>query len=81
MLLALAAQASSPDGRAAAQASSPEGPRGRASRGPHRPLRGRRCGPGVLRTHGAVSGRTGGQQDDRTVELAHSGERPTGCRC
>ncbi|MFT5735482.1 MAG: hypothetical protein ACI8WY_004169, partial [Planctomycetota bacterium] len=50
MSTALAAQASSPDGRAAAQASSPEGPRGRASRGPHGALRAPRCDPGVLRT-------------------------------
>jgi hypothetical protein len=38
---ALAAQASSPDGRAAARASSPEGPRGRASRRAARALRAR----------------------------------------
>jgi hypothetical protein len=55
MPLALAAQASSPDGRAAARASSPEGPRGRASRGPHEPY-GHALWPGVLRTRGAVLG-------------------------
>jgi hypothetical protein len=86
MPLALAAQASSPDGRAAARASSPEGPRGRGLAPGRTSPTGTRYGPGVLRTRETALGWSLRHETRDTRHrtqhstLAHAGEQHCGHR-
>ncbi|MGK0482972.1 MAG: hypothetical protein ACJAQ3_002954, partial [Planctomycetota bacterium] len=73
MSTALAAQASSPDGRAAARASSPEGPRGQASRGPPA------SGTGSTEDFGATQGQTA--RSTRIAQTTPSRRHPVPLTC